>query len=76
MHVIALINIATLFAKGQNTNKDCYYLHEIAAQNNIIINILNYAYDRINGIEGYSVSARALAIFSGLGFKDDRLEHH
>ena len=35
-------------------------------QNNIIINILNYAYDRINGIEGYSVSARALAIFSGL----------
>jgi hypothetical protein len=45
-------------------------------KNNIIINILNYAYDRINGIEGYSVSARALAIFSGLGFKDDRLEHH
>ena len=42
-------------------------------QNNIIINILNYAYDRINGIEGYSVSARALAIFSGLGFKDDSI---
>ena len=37
---------------------------------------LNDAYDRINGIEGYSASARALAIFSGLGFKDDRLEHH
>ena len=65
------------FRKGvEYINKDCYYLHEIADQNNIIINILNYAYDRINGIEGYSVSARALAIFSGLGFKDDRLEHH
>ncbi len=37
---------------------------------------LNDAYDRMNGIEGYSVSARASAIFSGLGFKDDRLEHH
>ena len=37
---------------------------------------LNDAYDRMNGIEGYSASARASAIFSGLGFKDDRLEHH
>ena len=37
---------------------------------------LNDAYDRMNGIEGYSVSARASAIFSGLGFKDGRLEHH
>ena len=45
-------------------------------QNNIIINILNYAYDRINGIEGYSVSARVSAIFSCLGFKNSRLEHH
>ena len=62
------------FRKGvEYINKDCYYLHEIADQNNIIINILNYAYDRINGIEGYSVSARALAIFSGLGFKDDSI---
>ena len=34
---------------------------------------LNDAYDRMNGIEGYSVSARALAIFSGLGFKDDSI---
>ena len=37
---------------------------------------LNDAYDRINGIEGYLVSARASAIFSGLGFKDGRLEYH
>ena len=37
---------------------------------------LNDAYDRMNGIEGYSASARASAIFSGLGFKDGRLEHH
>ena len=37
---------------------------------------LNDAYDRMNGIEGYSVSARASAIFSGLGFKAGRLEHH
>ena len=37
---------------------------------------LNDAYDRMNGIEGYSASARSSAIFSGLGFKDGRLEHH
>ena len=37
---------------------------------------LNDAYDRMNGIEGYSASARASAIFSGHGFKDGRLEHH
>jgi len=37
---------------------------------------LNDAYDRINGIEGYSVSARASVIFSGLGFKDGWLVHH
>ena len=37
---------------------------------------LNDAYDRMNGIEGYSASASASAIFSGLGFKDGRLEHH
>jgi len=37
---------------------------------------LNDAYDRMNGIEGYSVSARASAIFSGLGFKNGSLEHH
>ena len=37
---------------------------------------LNDAYNRLNGIEDYSVSARALAIFSGLGYKDGRLEHH
>ena len=37
---------------------------------------LNDAYERMNRIEGYSASARASAIFSGLGIKDDRLEHH
>ena len=37
---------------------------------------LNDAYNRLNGIEDYSVSARESAIFSGLGFKDGRLEHH
>ena len=37
---------------------------------------LNDAYDRMKGIEGYSVSARASAIFSGLGFKNGNLEHH
>ena len=37
---------------------------------------LNDVYDRMNGIEGYSVSARASAIFSGLGFKNGSLEHH
>ena len=37
---------------------------------------LNDAYDRMNGIDGYSASARASAIFSGLGFKAGRLEHH
>ena len=30
---------------------------------------LNDAYDRMNGIDGYSASARASAILSGLGFK-------
>jgi hypothetical protein len=37
---------------------------------------LNDAYDRMNGIEGHSVSARVSAIFSCLGFKNSRLEHH
>ena len=37
---------------------------------------LNDAYDRLNGIEGYSVSARVSVIFSCLGFKNSRLEHH
>ena len=37
---------------------------------------LNDTYDRMNGIEGYSVSARVSAIFSCLGFKNSRLEHH
>ena len=37
---------------------------------------LNDAYDRMNGIEGHSVSSKASAIFSGFGFKDCRLEHH
>ena len=80
MHVIALINIATLFSKGQNalikTVIIYMSLRKILDDANSTDEELNDAYDRINGIEGYSVSARASAIFSGLGFKDDRLEHH
>ena len=79
MHALALINIATLFSKGQNA-LDCYYLHvakkKILDDTNSTDEELNDAYDQINGIEGYSASARASAIFSGLGFKDGRLEHH
>ena len=37
---------------------------------------LNDAYDRMNGIEGYSVSARVSAVFSCLGFESGGLEHH
>ena len=80
MHVIALINIATLFAKGQNalikTVIIYMSLRKILDDANSTDEELNNAYDRINGIEGYSASARASAIFSGLGFKDGRLEHH
>ena len=80
MHVIALINIATLFSKGQNalikTVIIYMSLRKILDDANSTDEELNDAYDRINGIEGYSASARASAIFSGLGFKDGRLEHH
>ena len=51
-------------------------LRKILDDTNYTDEELNDAYERLNGIEGYSVSARALAIFSGLGFKDGRLEHH
>ena len=80
MHVIALINIATLFSKGYNaiikTVIIYMSLRKILDDANSTDEELNDAYDRINGIEGYSASARASAIFSGLGFKDGRLEHH
>ena len=70
MHVIALINIATLFSKGQNalikTVIIYMSLRKILDDANSTDEELNDAYDRMNGIEGYSVSARALAIFSGL----------
>ena len=79
MHVIALINIATLFSKGYNaiikTVIIYMSLRKILDDANSTDEELNDAYDRINGIEGYSASARASAIFSGLGFKDGRLEH-
>ena len=79
MHVIALINIATLFSKGYNaiikTVIIYMSLRKILDDTNSTDEELNDAYDRMNGIEGYSVSARASAIFSGLGFKDGRLEH-
>ena len=80
MHVMVLINIATLFSKGQNalikTVIIYMSLRKILDDANSTDEELNDAYDRINGIEGYSASARASAIFSGLGFKDGRLEHH
>ena len=80
MHVIALINIATLFSKGYNaiikTVIIYMSLRKILDDANSTDEELNDAYDRMNGIEGYSASARASAIFSGLGFKDGRLEHH
>ena len=80
MHVMVLINIATLFSKGQNalikTVIIYMSLRKILDDANSTDEELNDAYDRMNGIEGYSASARASAIFSGLGFKDGRLEHH
>ena len=80
MHVIALINIATLFSKGYNaiikTVIIYMSLRKILDDANSTDEELNDAYDRINGIEGYSASARASAIFSGLGFNDGRLEYH
>ena len=66
MHALALIKTVIIYMS----------LRKILDDANSTDEELNDAYNRLNGIEDYSVSARESAIFSGLGFKDGRLEHH